>query len=250
MSPAANLFRVGAFVALLFMIRYMKRTEGTRAATILVVYLTLFACLHELINWLMARATGLPLPYSPAAQLGHVGFLNLVVVAGWVFTFLVSFALAKMIQRRNFPGTNIFLTFVLTALVATAISYCVEITGTRMHLWTWQRPRLTPWVPFGWPLDAVEGWSLTSFMTVLLYCAVRYRLFFQTTGRSLLATAGVLLLMALAISAEAWLGHNPPPFRFVYVAYLLAALWLGFSAPRSMLGSSGAALEDPSKAGT
>ena len=129
------LFRAGAFAALVLLVRHAWRTEGGRVAGILVGYLTVMAVVREWTVASVSHAIDQPVPYRRTPKLGHIGLVNLVVVAGWVFTALVSFELARMIQRRNFPGTNVFLTLALTALVTTTISYAVEITGMRIHLW-------------------------------------------------------------------------------------------------------------------
>jgi hypothetical protein len=241
MNGAALFLRVGAFVALLLLIRHTLRHEGRRRTLLLVGYLVLMGALREwLVRWLSA-ATDQPVPYSANATLGQIGALNLIVVAGWVFTVLLSFELAKLIQRRNFPRTNIFFTLALSALVTTAISYAVETCGMRIHLWTWRQLLPVEWLPFDWPFDAFEGWAATSLVILLVYCGLRYRLFSSRRWSSAAITAGLLTLFALADLAQPLLGPESPRKK-VTVAYLLACIVLGFRAPQWMLGSSDAAL--------
>ena len=231
------LFRAGAFFALVLLVRHEWRREGGRAASVLVAYLTVMAVVREWTVSSVSRAIEQPVPYTPDPKLGHIGLVNLVVVAGWIFTALVSFELAKMIQRRNFPGTNVFLTLALTALVTTAISYAVEVTGMRIHLWSWHAVHPVEWLPFDWPFDAFEGWASTSFMIMLVYCAVRYRLFSSDRWWSAAITLALLLLFGLADLAQPWLGPESPRKK-VTVIYIALSIVLGFTAPRRLLGSS------------
>lgn len=237
MTSAALLFRAGAFVALALLVRYAWRREGRRAALIFVGYLSGMAALREWAVHRLSESIDQPIPYAADARLGQLGAVNVVVVAGWVFTALLSFALAKEIQKRSLPGTNIFLTIALTALVTTTISYCVEVTGMRIALWHWTQPTPVSWLPFDWPFDAFEGWASTSFMLILVYCALRYRLFAKSAWASAAITLGILLLFALADLATPWLGPESPRKK-VTVAYLILAVALGFKAPQRMLGTS------------
>lgn len=237
MSFPALLFRGGAFVALILLVRYAKRVEGSRGAAILVGYVTLMATTREWVVSALSHAIAQPVPYAADAKVGHLGPVNVVVVAGWVFTTLASFALAKMIQRRNFPGTTIFLTLALTALVTSSISYAVEVTGMRIQLWTWHAVHPVEWLPFDWPFDAFEGWAATSFMIMLVYCTVRYRLLWSDAWRRAAALAGLVLLFGLADLAQPWLGPESPRKK-VTVVYFALSVVLGFTAPRRLLGSS------------
>jgi hypothetical protein len=244
-SPAANLFRVGAFVALALLVRYTWRTEGARAAAIFTSYLVGFAVLRECLVWSMQFVNGGSPPFSTDSRMGHLGPVNLVVVSGWVFTALLSFAVARMIQRNIFRGTNVFLTLTLAAVVTSTISYAVEVTGMRVPLWRWGDPLVVAWLPFDWPEDAFEGWATTSFLMLVIYSATRYRLF-APTGRGRAAVAALVLgVLALAIVAERWTGHAFGPWRPLMGVFMAISAWLGFVAPRTMLGSSGAALRDP-----
>jgi len=238
MSGAAAFFRVGAFLALLVLVRHAWRTEGWRPALILIGYLAGFACFRE---WFVARFTALrgdnP-PYLPDPSLGHVGPVNVVVVAGWVFTALLSLALARMIQHRNFPGTNVFLTLVLATLVSTTVGYAVEVTGIRMGLWKWTHPRPTPWLPFHCPYEIFDAWGTTTFVTLGMYCAVRFRLFAGSALRRVAVFAAVLLVFWGAVLSMNWFGGEAPPHQKVVMLYLVLCTALGFTAPRWMLGSS------------
>jgi hypothetical protein len=241
MNHAALFFRAGAFVALLLLIRYAWRTEGARAGGIFVAYLVAFACFREWVVWRVAEGKHDSPPYIPQASMGHVGVVNVVVVAGWVFTAILSFALAKRIQRRNFPGTNIFLTLALTALVTTSIGYAVEVTGIRIGLWRWTNPSPTSWLPFDCPFDMFDAWATTSFITLSMYCAVRYRLFGTTALRRAAVTIVLLVVFWVAVAAQKWLGEGPPHQKVVAL-YLVLSTILGFVAPQSILGSSRAGL--------
>jgi len=244
MSWGAIVFRAGAFAALLILIRHAWRIEGARAGGTFVAYLTGFACFRE---WLVSRIAIMKhdrLPYVPEPGLGHVGPVNIVVVAGWVFTALLSFALAKMIQRRNFPGTNVFLTLVLTALISTTIAYAVEVTGTRIPLWKWTNPQPASWLPFECPFDIFDAWGTTSFVIIGIYCAVRFRLFAQRASRRVAANVALLAVFWGAVFAVKWFGEGPPHQKVVLVYVTLSAI-LGFTAPRWMLGSSVTALGVP-----
>lgn len=244
MTPAMLLFRGGAFVALLVVLHYMGRTEGWRSASILLSFLVGMSALRELTVVRLSEANHHVVPYSADPTLGRVGGVNVVVVAGWVFTTMLSFAIAKMVQRRSFPGTNVFLTLALTALVTTTISYVVEITGMRMHLWRWQpEAHAVRWLPFDWPFDAFEGWASTSFLFMLVYCALRYRLFSSRRWVSVTVTLALVLLSGIADLAQPLLGPESPRKK-VMGAYMLAAVVLGVRAPKSMLGSSAEALRD------
>jgi hypothetical protein len=237
----ALVFRGGAFVALAVLVRHTLRTEGARAGGILVAYLVAFACFRE---WFVSRMAlikhDLP-PYTPTPGPGQLGPINVLVVAGWVFTALLSFALAKMIQRRNLPGTNIFLTLALTALVATAIGYAVETTGIRVPLWKWNNPQPTSWLPFDCPFDAFDAWGTTAFVIMGIYCAVRFHLFAVTASRRIAAGVVLLLVFWAAVFAVKWFGEGPPHQKVVLL-YLALCVVLGFKAPRWMLGSSESAL--------
>lgn len=237
MTWGAIVFRVGAFVALLVLIRHTWRTEGARAGGVLVGYLIGFACLRE---WLVSRISMMKHdrpPYVPEPGLGQVGSINVVVVAGWVFTALLSFALARMVQRRNFPGTNIFLTLALTTLITTTIAYAVEVTGIRVPLWRWNNPTPTSWLPFDCPFDVFDAWGTTSFIILGVYCAVRFRLFGRTRGRRAAIVGALLSVFSVAVFAVKWFGEGPPHQKVVLLYVVLSAI-LGFTAPRWMLGSS------------
>ena len=243
MTFSTLLFRAGALIALLIVIRYTLRVEGRRHGVLLVAYLVVMGVLREWTVTRLSAAIEQPVPYTPDSTIGQIGRINLVVVSGWVFTVLLSFYLARLIQRRNFPATNIFLTLALSALVTTAISYAVETCGMRIHLWTWRQPTPVAWMPFDWPFDAFEGWAATSFMILLVYCAFRYRLFAPQWWSSGAVTVALVAVFALADLAQPLLGPASPRKK-VTVVYLLAAIALGFRAPRWMLGSSARALED------
>jgi hypothetical protein len=236
-SPAAILFRVGAFVALVLLVRYARRTEGARAGTLLVAYLVGMSAVREVVVASISHAIDKPVPYQADAKLGHLGLVNVVVVAGWVFTALLSFAIARLIQRRSFPGTNVFLTLALTALVTTAISYTVELTGMRIALWKWNEVHPVSWLPFEWPFDAFEGWASTSFMIMLVYATVRWRLFSPSRVRR---TATLLALCAIFVGADLLTPVLGPesPRKKVTLVYVVGAVLLGFWAPRGLLGSS------------
>jgi hypothetical protein len=242
-SPAALLFRGGALVALVLLVMHVRRTEGGRPAAILIAYLVTMASIREWAVATIVHAIDQPLPYQADSKLGHFGLVNVVVVSGWVFTALLSFTLAKAIQRRNLPGTNIFLTLTLTALVTTTISYRVEVTGMRIQLWRWHEVHPVAWLPFDWPFDAFEGWAATSFMIMLVYCAARYRLFSERPWRCAAVTLALIALFALSDLLQPWLGPSSPRKK-VTVLYLLLSTLLGFRAPASILGSSDEALRD------
>jgi hypothetical protein len=236
-TPAALLFRVGAFVALGLLVRYAWRREGPRVAMAFVAYLVVMAAVREWAVHRLTESIQQPIPYTADARLGQLGAINVVVVAGWVFTALLSFALAREIQRRSLPGTNVFLTLALTALVTTSISYCVEVTGMRISLWRWTQPTPVWWLPFDWPFDAFEGWASTSFMLMLVYCAARYRLFARSLWASAAITLAVLLFFGLADLSTPWLGPESPRKK-VTLLYVAAAVILGFKAPKAWLGTS------------
>ena len=242
MTWSALFFRAGALIALLIVIRYTLRLEGRRNGALLVAYLVVMGTLREWTVTRLSAAIDQPVPYTPDGTLGQIGGFNVVVVAGWVFTILLSFYLARLIQRRNFAGTNIFFTLALSALVTTAISYAVETCGTRIHLWTWRQPSPVEWLPFDWPFDAFEGWAATSLVILLVYCGLRYRLFAPQRWSSAAITGALVALFALADLAQPLIGPASPRKK-VTVIYLVASIVLGFRAPRWMLGSSGEALE-------
>ncbi len=177
MTGAHIVFRAGALIALLFLVRYTLRRDGRRDALWLVGFLVLMAALREWAVVQLSSAISQPVPYTPDPSLGQIGTLNLVLIAGWVFTILLSLELARLVQQRNFPGTNVFFTLALAALVTTAVSYSIETCGTAIHLWTWRHPSTVGWLPFDWPFDAFEGWAATSLTILLAYCGLRYRLF-------------------------------------------------------------------------
>ena len=83
--------------------------------------------------------------------------MNLVVVAGSIFTALVSFELARMIQRRNFPRYQRLSHAGTHRPVTTAISYAVEIAGMRIQLWSWRAAHPVAWLPFDWPFGRFEA---------------------------------------------------------------------------------------------
>lgn len=248
MNPASLLFRGGAFLALILLVRHALRTEGRRAGAILVGYLVVMAAAREWLVASLSHAIDKPLPYQADAHLGHFGLLNVVVIAGWVFTTLLSFSLAKRIQRRNFPATNIFLTLALTALMTTTISYAVEVTGMRLGLWRWHEVHPVEWLPFDWPYDAFEGWAATSFMIMLVYCGVRYRLFSANRWRSTAVLVAIVAIFGLSDLLQPLLGPDSPRKKVTYV-YLAVSVVLGWWAPRRLLGSSDEALRDMSEDG-
>jgi len=225
-----DVFKGGAFVALLVLLHYVKRTQGWRATVVLVLYLTIMATVREWTVVHLSLATNHPPPYAANPSLGHLAGVNVVVVVGWVFTTILSFCLAQMIQRRQFPDTSLFLTLVLTALVTTTISYAVEITGMRMNLWTWKTPDPVAWLPFDWPFDAFEGWASTSFLFMLGYCAVRYRLLARNAWVSAAVAFALAAFTALADLAQPLLGPASPRKK-VMVVYMIAAVFLGFRSP-------------------
>lgn len=240
MTPGALLFRAGAFVALVLLVLHARRTEGGRAAAILVGYLFVMATVREWAVAQIVHAIDMPVPYHANGNLGRLGVVNLVVVAGWVFTALLSFAVAKMIQQRNLPGTNIFLTLALTALVTSTISYSVELTGMRIRLWQWGSPHPVTWLPFDYPEDAFEGWPATTFILMLVYCTWRYRLFSPHAWRRAAALLALVALFGVADLGQRWLVHSPR--KKLTVVYVILSTLLGFWSPRSWLGSSDEAL--------
>ncbi len=238
------LFKVGAFVALLLLLHYTWRTDGWRSTGTLVFYLTGMSVFREWVVAHLNASNQLPPPYAANPTLGQAGSVNVVVVAGWVFSSILSFALAKIVQRRNFPGTNIFLTLALTALATTTISYVVELTGMRIHLWDWRESHPVSWLPFDWPFDAFEGWASTTFLFMLIYCSIRYRLFSSRLWVSAAVPVGLMVLSLLAELTQPWLGPDSPRKK-VMVVYFAAAVVLGFRAPDKWLGSSTEALRGP-----
>jgi uncharacterized membrane protein len=126
--------------------------------------------------------------------------------------------------------------------VTTTISYAVEITGIRTPLWRWNHPDFMTWLPFEMPADAFEGWMTTSFVIMLIYCAVRYRLFGGSVRRNTAATALIVGLFAIAVVAQQRTGNHETPLRLLVVTiYLALSTALGFTAGGAMLGSSEAA---------
>jgi hypothetical protein len=245
MKPEMLFFEVAAFCALLLLVRHSARTEGLRTAALFFIYLLAMAVFREWLVYSLTRSIDKPVPYSSDATMGRIGFVNLVVVAGWVFTTYLSFGLARLIQRRNFEGTNVFFTLAMTALVTTAISYAVETAGMRLGLWTWTQSNRRPvaWLPFEWPFDAFEGWAATSFMIVSVYCALRFRLFSPVRWRSVSITAALLALYSVADLTVRWLGPSSPRKKLT-VIYIAAAVVLGFVAPKRLLGTSDEALKE------
>ena len=242
-TAALSLFRAGAFVALLLLSRHAWRTEGSRSAALFLGYLLGFACFRESVVWLVSQAKHDAPPYVPNPALGRVGVVNVVVVAGWVFTALVSFALAKMIQRRGFPGTNVFLTLALTALVTTTVGYAVEVTGIRSQLWRWSNPSPLSWLPFDCPSDMFDAWGTTTFVILSVYCAIRYRLFGAKPARRAAVLGALFGIFAMAVVAQKWLGEAPPHQKVVAL-YVALATVLGFAAPATILGSSNVAFRE------
>lgn len=223
MSPAASFFRISAFVALAILVRGLWLSRPRAAAVAFVAYLAAFACLREGLVWFICHREGVAPPFQPDPHLGHVGPINVVVVSGWVFTALLSLGLARMIQRRLFPEATLPLTLALAALVTTAVAYAVETTGTRLPLWEWNHPRLLSWLPFELPLDALEAWAGTSFFTLLIFETLRSRFFSARPGKNALWLALSLVPLVVAVAAEPWVGHSPPPYRPVFVLYMIVS---------------------------
>lgn len=231
-------FEASAFFALVLLARHALRHFGRKHGLVLLLYLAAMGFLRELLVIWLTASTGKPHPFAPDASMGSVAGVNFAVVGGWVFTAYTSFLLSGMIQRRSFPRTNVFLTLALTALVTSTVSYAVETSGTRLRLWVWDR-QCSPltWLPFDWPVNAFDGWAATSFVILLPYCVVRYRMFSRRLWVSLLVAVGLFALYALSDLAVGWLGPDSPRMKLT-VVYLVAALLLGFIAPEWMLGTS------------
>jgi hypothetical protein len=249
-TEAASIFRVSAFAALILLVVHSIRSEGVRTTALLFGYLLAMSIFREGNISFFVHVFGLEAPYQPDANMGHLWFVNAVVLAGWVFTTYISFLMAKMIQRRHFPGTNLFLTLALTALVTTTISYPVEITGIRLHFWEWAEWATSDpmrWIPFGWPFDAYQGWANTSFMFMFVYCGIRYRMFSAAKRRNMFITIGLFLfwVYSFLLPLPKLYYDQPTWLFFVYVA---VATYLGFARPRLPLRlRSPAAAEVPAR---
>jgi hypothetical protein len=236
-------FELSAFVALMLLIRHSARVDGARETLRLFLYLAVMSVAREWLVWNLSLAIDKPMPFTSEAKLGRIGFINLVVVTGWMFTSFLSFSLAKMIQRRQFPQSNIFLTLSLTSIVANTIAYAVETTGMRLHLWTWNPTARSPvrWLPFDFPADGFEGWPATAFIMMFVWCALRYCLFTPVRWRNIAITLIILGIWAAADLTVVWFGPESPRKKLTFVM-MLCSTFLGFAAPRRYLGTSQEAL--------
>jgi len=231
-------FEVSALGALLLLARHALRTFGKKPGLVLFGYLLVMGFVRELIVIGLSSATDKPHPFTPDPAMGKVAGVNLAVVAGWVFTTYASFVLARMIQKRSLPRTNVFLTLALTALVTTAISYAVEASGTRLSLWVWDRhSSYLSWLPFDWTLNAFDGWAATSLLIMLPYCIIKYRMFSKKAWVNVGSAIALFLVYALSDLTVQWFGPHSPRMKMT-VVYIGAALLLGFFAPKGMLGTS------------
>lgn len=236
MDAGTRFFQVGAFIALLILVRHSVRVRGARQSAILFGALILLSLYREgtvsmFVDWFSKER-----PYSPKAAMGHIGFVNFVVIAGWLFTTYVSFGLATLIQRRQFPKANVFLTLSLSAVIATTISYAVEVTGIQLHLWEWAGWAIhdqLKWIPFGWPFDAVQGWANTVFMFMMVYCGIEQRLFSQSPARNALITFGLFFFWVYSfLYLPKILSHEAP--TWLLVVYMLIAAYRGMVPRRSI----------------
>ena len=238
MNAEAVFFQVTAAGALLLLVRHSWRTAGPRDTILFFGYLFLASIERECLVVAISAWKGLPLAYSPAEGMATIGGVGVAVVAGWVFAIYVSFQLALLIQRRCLPGTNIFLTIALAALVTSAISYCVEITGMRAGLWDWQPgEQLHAWFPFGYPEAAVEGWPATTLTALMVWCGLRYGLFSPVRWRSVVISLGLVVVYRSSEFPGSALGIQSTREKMT-ILYSVVAVLLGFVAPRRMLGTS------------
>ncbi|MCX7957969.1 MAG: hypothetical protein N3B13_02900 [Deltaproteobacteria bacterium] len=200
---------------------------------VIFVYLFSFSFIRELIVKGLTAATDKPMPFEPHQALGNILGVNLVVVAGWVFTTYISYVLAIELRKKIFPSSNEFMTIALVPLFASAISYCNEVTGIRLGLWQWEYQSGLPmrWIPFDWPFNAFEGWSATSMMIMFLYICVRERLFVPNIWINLVITSVLFIVYAASDLTVKWFGPESPRMKLTLV-YLLAFVFLGlFSRP-------------------
>lgn len=237
MTAEVLFFDLSAFAALVVLVRHAVRTSGAAEAAREIGFLAGFAVFREMVVAALCRVNQVPPPYTSLTGMGQVGPVNVVVASGWVFCTYCSFHLSRLIQRTAFPGTNVFLTFALTALVAGCISYGVETTGTRVGLWVWSevsRGRVVPWLPFGWPVDALDGWAATSFWTAFAYRSFRDGLLSPVRWKGAALTVGLVALYALA---DLGVTRFPvSPRKVLTVAIVIASAVLGFVAPPRMCG--------------
>ena len=234
MSQPLMIFRIGAFIALLFLIRHSHKLNGTRRTAILFATILLMSVYREGSISFMARFFGYERPYQPRADLGHIGFLNFVVLAGWIFCTYLSFNLGRMIQRRHFPATNIFFTLALTALVSMTVSYPVEVTGMHLGMWLWSNWALQDpirWIPFQWPFDAFQGWSNTTFMLMLVYCGIDQRLFSNSALTNALITLGLFFVWVYSFAFLPTLARSYDAPTWLFFVYLAAATMIGITGP-------------------
>ncbi|MBI5537410.1 MAG: hypothetical protein HY898_32100 [Deltaproteobacteria bacterium] len=231
-------FQLSAAAALVLLFRHAWRTFGRRDAILLFGFLLLMGTVRELDVVAISQMTDKPHPFSPDAAMAKLGPVSMGVVGGWVFCAYTSFFLARLIQRRSLRGTNVFMTLALSALITMGISYAVEVTGMRLHLWDWeQHASYVGWLPFGWTFNAFDGWAATSFNIMLLWCTLRYKLFSPVRWLSALVGTSLFVLFAGAdFVQKGWSGTAP--HMFLSIPYLLGAIALGYRAPAWMLGSS------------
>ncbi len=230
MKPEMLFFQVGALVALLLLFRYAWRLSGLRVALLLFAYLFGVSVARERLVQFLCAFCNVPLPFRSNGALRFAG-VHLVVVGGWMFTTLVSWGIARLIQQRNLPGTNRFMTLSLAALVATTIAYTVEVTGMRLHLWIWQQPKIfyVPGLPFDLPWDGFEGWSATVFMIAGIWMALTRKVFSPNPWRH--AAIAVVLVAVWSVADLAAQALHFSPRKVLTVAYMLTALYLGLRSP-------------------
>lgn len=243
MKPGFLLFQCGALVAFLLLVRFTWRTMGPKHAIGFLLYLLVASVFHELAVAGMAAIANRPPNYTAAQGTLRIGSLGVAIVVGWMFATILSFQLARMIQARSFPGSNIFATLTLMALVTSAISYAVEITGMRVGLWVWAHNQpLSVWLPFSYPTAAFRAWPASTTLMMGLFCTFRYRLFSSSrwvsslVGLAFFFTYTFLEMIEDRLLPAGLLLIDAQSQRPIVLWGCLLALTLW--APKSMLGSS------------
>ncbi len=162
-----------AMLAFLLLLIHCYIYRGMRLTFVFFGGVFLHTLMKELTHIYVRYGTNLLPPYEMVGRSLQILRLPLIVYIGWAMTFYLAWYIAEGIIRRiSFFRDKAFPTIVWSALIAGAISYCVEATAINAGWWVWLSPdyRLKDFLVA--PFSTLESWpaETSHFLLIFFIC--------------------------------------------------------------------------------
>jgi hypothetical protein len=170
---ARFLLLLPAALAFILLLAHCYIYRGMRLTLIFFGGVFLHTFMKELTHIYVRCGTNLLPPYEMVGRGLQILRLPLIVYIGWAMTFYLGWYLAEGILKRiGSFSDRVFPTIVWSALIAGAISYCVEATAINAGWWVWLSAdaRFKDFLVA--PFSALEAWpaEASHFLLIFFLC--------------------------------------------------------------------------------